>query len=59
MRQLVIRQAKDWGLTKVIHITPQSKSWPYWVDITNKYLNLQEELLQVDLGPGGIQLSIG
>jgi hypothetical protein len=59
VRQLVIYPAKDWGLKIIIHVTPQSGSWPQWVDSTNKYLNSQEQLLQVDLGPGGIQLSLG
>jgi len=56
-RQVIIPLPKDRCLTKVASVYKGGKSWEDWERIAEMYIEDEEFLDGVDLGPGGVQLS--
>lgn len=54
-RQVTVRCNSE--CQKIIHIGPKEVTWPTWIETSDRYRLKDEELVGVDIGPTGIQLT--
>ena len=55
-KRLVTVRCQD-GPKSIVSITPKDTTWPTWLTVAERYQLENEILIQVDIGPTGIQLS--
>jgi hypothetical protein len=56
-RQVVLPLPRERCLNFVGSVNKEGNSWPDWVRIASRYIEENEVLNSVELGPGGVQLS--
>lgn len=54
-RQVTVRCISE--CKKIIHISSKDITWPTWVETSDRYRLKDEELVGVDIGSTGIQLT--